>query len=87
VLHIYARSSLFEKHGLTLANGVGVIDPDYSGPEDEILLSVWNPGDEEVILTAGARIAQGIVLQRPRVTWVEGEAKGTDRGGFGSTGH
>jgi dUTP pyrophosphatase len=87
VLHIYARSSLFQKHGLRLANSVGVIDPDYSGPEDELYLSVWNPGDTDVRVTAGTRIAQGIVLARPRVTWVEGEAQGSDRGGFGSTGH
>ena len=37
-------------------------------------------------LTAGTRVAQGIILARPRVTWVEGDADGTDRGGFGSTG-
>src|SRR6185295_9532746 len=62
VLHVYARSSLFKKHGLVLANGVGVIDADYSGPDDEILLSVWNPGDQAVAVAAGSRIAQGIVL-------------------------
>jgi dUTP pyrophosphatase len=87
VLHLYARSSLFQKYGLVLANGVGVIDPDYSGPEDEILLSVWNPGDADAVLSAGARIAQGIIMPRPRVEWVEGDADGSDRGGFGSTGH
>jgi len=86
VLHLYARSSLFKKYGLVLANGVGVIDPDYCGPEDEILLSVWNPGDAPVTVAAGTRIAQGIVLACPRVRWVEGDASGSDRGGFGSTG-
>jgi dUTP pyrophosphatase len=87
VLHLYARSSLFAKHGLVLANGVGVIDADYCGPEDEILLSLWNPRDEEARLAAGTRIAQGIILARPRVTWVVADAAGADRGGFGSTGH
>src|SRR5512144_2528098 len=48
VFHVYARSSLFSKHGLLLANGVGVIDPDYCGPDDEVMISVWNPGDREV---------------------------------------
>lgn len=86
VLHIYARSSLFKKHGLVLANGVGVIDADYCGPDDEVLVSVWNPGDVEVRLEAGTRVAQGIVLARPRVQWVEGDAGGVGRGGFGSTG-
>lgn len=86
VLHLYARSSLFKKHGLVLANGVGVIDADYCGPDDEILLSVWNPGDAEVRLEAGTRVAQGIILARPRVQWVEADASGSGRGGFGSTG-
>jgi dUTP pyrophosphatase len=86
LLHVYARSSLFKKHGLVLANGVGVIDSDYCGPDDEVLLSVWNPGDAEVRVAAGTRIAQGIVFARPRVTWVEGDISGAGRGGFGSTG-
>jgi dUTP pyrophosphatase len=86
VFHVYARSSLFPKHGLILANGVGVIDADYSGPDDEVLISVWNPGDHDVHLPAGARVAQGIVLPRPRVAWVIADATGAGRGGFGSTG-
>jgi dUTP pyrophosphatase len=86
VFHVYARSSLFPKHGLILANGVGVIDPDYSGPDDEVLISVWNPGEREVRIRAGTRIAQGIILPRPRVRWIEADATGAGRGGFGSTG-
>lgn len=86
VFHVYARSSLFKKHGLVLANGVGVIDADYSGPDDEVLISVWNPGDAEVRLTGGTRVAQGIILPRPRVEWVVADATGATRGGFGSTG-
>jgi dUTP pyrophosphatase len=86
VFHVYARSSLFPKHGLILANGVGVIDSDYSGPDDEVMISVWNPGDVEVRLAAGTRVAQGIILSRPRVTWVVADATNPTRGGFGSTG-
>jgi dUTP pyrophosphatase len=86
VFHVYARSSLFKKHGLVLANGVGVIDSDYSGPDDEVLISVWNPGDAEVRLMGGTRVAQGIILPRPRVEWVVADATGSTRGGFGSTG-
>jgi dUTP pyrophosphatase len=86
VFHVYARSSLFPKHGLVLANSVGVIDPDYSGPDDEVMISVWNPGDAEVRLAGGTRVAQGIILPRPRVQWVVADAGGPTRGGFGSTG-
>ena len=50
------------------------------------LISVWNPGDSEVRLTAGMRVAQGIILPRPKVTWVVADATGPTRGGFGSTG-
>jgi dUTP pyrophosphatase len=86
VFHVYARSSLFKKFGLVLANGVGIIDSDYSGPDDEVLISVWNTGDAEVRLTGGTRVAQGIILPRPRVEWVVADATGSTRGGFGSTG-
>ncbi len=86
LLHVYARSSLFKKHGLVLANGVGVVDADYCGPDDEVMISVWNPGEHEVRIEAGTRVAQGIILARPRVQWVEAEASGSTRGGFGSTG-
>jgi len=86
VFHVYARSSLFPKHGLLLANGVGVIDADYSGPDDEVMISVWNARDTEVRLAAGTRVAQGIILPRPRVEWVVADATGPTRGGFGSTG-
>src|ERR671912_762330 len=41
-LGIFARSSTPLKRGLMVANGVGVIDPDYSGPNDEIIIQVLN---------------------------------------------
>lgn len=87
VLHVYARSSLFKKFGIVLANGVGVVDADYCGPDDEVMLSVWNPGDAEVRIPAATRVAQGIVFPRPRVQFVVADATGPGRGGFGSTGH
>ena len=41
-LAIFARSSTPLKRGLMVANGVGVIDPDYSGPNDEVMIQVLN---------------------------------------------
>ena len=35
-LLIFARSGLATKHGISLANGVGVVDPDYRGEIIEI---------------------------------------------------
>jgi dUTP pyrophosphatase len=87
-LAIFARSSTPLKRGLMVANGVGVIDPDYSGPTDEILIQLLNVGDTDAQVKRGDRLAQGIVLPAPRVTWDEvTELRETVRGGFGSTGH
>jgi dUTP pyrophosphatase len=85
-LAIFARSSTPLKRGLIVANGVGVIDPDYSGPKDEVMIQVLNVTPSEVRVTRGDRLAQGIVLPAPRVTWQEVTAiRETTRGGFGST--
>lgn len=86
-LGIFARSSTPLKRGLMVANGVGVIDPDYCGPEDEIKVAVMNFTDAAVTVRRGDRIAQGIFLTAPRVTWDEAEQlRDNSRGGFGATG-
>ncbi len=86
-LGIFARSSTPLKRGLVVPNGVGVVDPDYAGPTDEILIQVLNITSADVHVRRGDRLAQGIVLPAPRVEWDEHEtAAGSSRGGFGSTG-
>ena len=85
-LGIFARSSTPLKRGLMIANGVGVIDPDYCGPTDEVKIAVMNFTAEPVAIAAGDRIAQGIFLQAPRVHWTESRTRETARGGFGATG-
>jgi dUTP pyrophosphatase len=86
-LAIFARSSTPLKRGLLIANGVGVIDPDYSGPNVEIMIQVMKITDRHVTIARGDRLAQGIVLPAPRVTWEEvSEIRGETRGGFGATG-
>jgi dUTP pyrophosphatase len=86
-LGIFARSSTPLKRGLLVANGVGVIDPDYSGPADEVMIQVVNITKNAVRITRGDRLAQGIVLPAPRVTW-QGvtSIREVTRGGFGATG-
>jgi dUTP diphosphatase len=87
-LGIFARSSTPLKRGLLVANGVGVVDPDYSGPEDEIMIQVLNFTGAEVQVKRGDRLAQGIVLQAPRVSWHEvADVRPVTRGGFGATGN
>jgi dUTP pyrophosphatase len=69
-----------------VANGVGVVDPDYSGPTDEIMVQVLNISDSPVHIRRGDRLAQGIVLPAPRVTWEEvDQIRDMARGGFGTT--
>ena len=86
-LGIFARSSTPLKKGLMVANGVGVVDPDYCGPDDEIKIAVMNFTTAAVTVQRGDRIAQGMFLAVPRVSWEEAaELRDASRGGFGATG-
>ena len=86
-LGIFARSSTPLKRSLIVANGVGVVDTDYSGPTDEIMVQLLNVGETDARIRRGDRLAQGIVLPAPRVTWDEvSEIRATVRGGCCSTG-
>lgn len=86
-LMIAARSSLF-KTGLQVANSIGVIDQDYHGPQDELLLSLRNFSDKIVEVKKGDRLAQGLILPIHKVEeWQEVDLiKSDSRGGYGSTG-
>src|SRR3989338_5637190 len=87
MLLLSGRSSLAWKKGLILANGVGIIDSDYAGPNDEILISVYNFSEKEVLIERGERIVQGIFIKVEQAAWNEVEQmQEPDRGGFGSTG-
>ena len=86
-LGVFARSSTPLKRRLLVANGVGVVDPDYCGATDEVKIAVLNFTADPVTVKAGDRIAQGILLPVTRVEWEEAAAPERDaRGGFGSTG-
>ncbi len=88
MLMMAARSSLSLKKGLKQANGIGVIDSDYCGPEDEISIAVHNFTDTPVTVERGERIAQGIFIKVEQAAWneVTEMPQATSRGGFGSTG-
>lgn len=82
-----ARSSLAVKKGLMLGNSIGIVDSDFSGPEDELHVLVFNITQEPVTVTTGERITQGIFFPIERVEWVSGEhADNASRGGFGHSG-
>ena len=86
-LAIMPRSSTPRKTGLMFPHSIGIIDPDYSGPDDEILIQVYNFTDQVSQVKKGDRIAQGMFLPIQQVTWdaTENLTKET-RGGFGSSG-
>ena len=67
-LGIFARSSTPLKRGLMVANGVGIVDPDYAGPTDEVRIQVLNFTSSAVHVQRGDRLAQGIMLATPRAS-------------------
>ena len=86
-LFLFPRSSLFKKKGLIVTNSVGVIDRDYCGEDDELMLSVYNPTEDYCSIEHGERIAQAAILPVPVVNLIEvTDVSTTSRGGFGSTG-
>lgn len=86
-LAIMPRSSTPKKTGLMFPHSIGIIDPDYSGPDDEILIQVYNFTDQVSQVKKGDRIAQGMFLPVQQVNWDETEELTKEtRGGFGSSG-
>ena len=81
-----ARSSL-HKRGLMLANGIGVGDHDYRGPNDEYLAALYNFTNKDVTIEKTERIVQLIVMHRDPVSLeLVDDFNAQDRGGYGSTG-
>jgi len=83
---IFSRSGLGAKDGLTVSQGVGVIDPDYRG---QLIVSLLNTSGEARSVERGQRIAQLVFLPcfTARLIKVD-ELGATERGagGFGHTG-
>lgn len=83
---IYARSGLAIRHGISLANGVGVVDEDYRG---EIMVGLINNSDVPYTVEPSERIAQLCFTPVFRAVFRETSSLDeTSRGqsGFGSTG-
>ena len=83
---VYSRSGLGSKHGIVVAQGVGVIDPDYTG---EIVVPLLNTSEIAYIVKNGDRIAQ-LIFQPFFVAnfSIVQELNSTKRGegGFGHSG-
>lgn len=84
---VIPRSSTPRKKGLLIPHGIGVIDSDYAGTNDEVMFQVLNFTKKEVLVTKGERVAQGCFVAIARPEWEEVETMDNKtRGGFGSTG-
>lgn len=85
-LLLMARSGLATKYGITMANGVGLVDSDYRG---ELLVPLINLGSQPFTVLPEMRIAQLVLMSviHPVLTEVK-QLPETVRGtsGFGSTG-
>lgn len=98
VLQVHGRSGLAAKHGISLANNVGIIDSDYRGElklmftvdsATNVLDALASNQNAFEALKPGNRVAQAILVPLPDVIWEEvEEITGSIRGagGFGSTG-
>jgi dUTP pyrophosphatase len=84
---LVGRSSL-HKRGLLAINGVGIIDADYSGDEDEVKAALYNFTDKEVVIEKGDRLMQATFMKAEYGEWEEvNQMSNKTRGGFGTTGH
>ena len=87
MLMVASRSSTPRKKGLLPPHGLGIIDHDYCGEQDEIKIQVYNFTEKSVKVLKGEKIAQGVFIKIDKLKWEEvKEMKKNSRGGFGSTG-
>lgn len=87
MLMIAPRSSTPKKCGVLMPHSVGILDQDYCGEEDEILIQIYNFKDTPIIIQSGERIAQGILVRVDRFEFEEiDKMSKKSRGGYGSTG-
>lgn len=63
VLLVIPRSSTPKRKGLVMPNSVGVIDPFFSGDNDEIKLIFQNITDTPTVVRKGEKVAQGILVK------------------------
>lgn len=83
---ILPRSGLGHKHGIVLGNLVGLIDSDYQG---QLMVSVWNRGQDTFTIEPGDRIAQLVfvpVVQAEFNIVEDFDATQRGEGGFGHSG-
>jgi dUTP pyrophosphatase len=84
-LLVCLRSSTPRRFGVMQPHGIGVIDQDYQGAEDELRLQLLNFTRAAAHIPAESRIAQGVFVRAEQAAWSAHVPVGASRGGFGST--
>jgi len=83
---VIPRSGLGYKHGIVLANSMGLIDSDYQG---QVMVPLWNRSQSAFLIQPLERIAQMMIVPVMQASFrivdsFESTVRG--EGGFGSTG-
>lgn len=92
-LLLCSRSSTPQKLHLSPPHGLGIIDQDYCGDDDELMVQVmchWPTlpaSSYKMCYDRGTRIAQGLIVPVEKAVFHESSSSfAANRGGFGSTG-
>lgn len=81
---VYSRSGHGAKRGIRLANGTGIIDPDYRG---ELEIALFNDSLVPFAVARGDRIAQAMIVPTPRIRLQEVKQLSLTERGAGGYGH
>lgn len=87
VLMIFVRSSMGVKHGIRMANSVGIIDSDYYNNENNeghMYITLKNDSDKDYVVQKNEGFGQGIFTKFLTIDNEE-EITNDRKGGFGST--
>lgn len=70
-LLIVPRSSTPHRKGLMMPHSIGVVDPYYSGPENEIVTLLYNFTNKAVKVKRGDQIVQGLLIKHEFISFDE----------------
>jgi dUTP pyrophosphatase len=79
VIFLIPRSSTAVRYGISMPHSMGVLDPFYSGDDNEIFLIFHNFSKKPAKIKKGDRIAQGVLIKTETVQFVEVEKLGRSR--------
>lgn len=83
---LFQRSSTFQKWGLRLTNGVGVIDSCFSGEGDEWIAEFQNMTPVTQVVRHGDKLCQAVFVPLLNLRLEECESlSNPNRGGFGTS--